>query len=930
MQQYPLLQTKLYIPPVRSELVSRPRLLERLNEGLDRKLAVISAPAGFGKTTLVSEWVQAISGVTPPIAVAWLSLDEDDNDAARFLVYLIAALRTIEAGIGDGLLSALQSPQPPPAEAVLISLINEIAALPSRIVLVFDDYHLIEAQPIHDAITFLLRHLPPQLHPVIASREDPHLPLARLRARGQLTELRATDLRFTPSEGAEFLNQAMGLQLSAEDVAALERRTEGWITGLRLAAISLQGRKDISGFVNSFTGSHHFVLDYLVEEVLEQQSESVQAFLLQTAVLERLTGSLCDAVRFGLGEPSRSSGGTAFTAPDSGQVTLEMLERANLFIVPLDDERRWYRYHHLFADLLRQRLRQTQPELVSTLHQRASEWYEQNGLMDEAIEHALRAKDLERAAHLIERVADAMWARGGNVRLRRWLDELPVELVLSKPQLCIFRAWELFSSGRLDAAEEFLQTAGLASEASTDHATVAECLQQGQPPGSGKLGVRGRAAAMWAWMAAYRRRNISGLIQHLRQALEDQHEQDPNWRSAAATTLSDVHAFRGDMPAAYQARLEALKACETAGNTYLSIYNSAKLALNLKAQGRLLQVQELCQQRVRLANEIGMSQTAVVGWLLATWGEVLAEMDDLDGASTLVARSIQLTEHGGDVVMFGWSCLCQTRVLFSRGDLAGAEESVQRVDKVARESVVPTWIVNQNAAWQSRIWLAQGKLEAAGQWVSERGLEPDEEPTHLGAFEYIALARILVAQGRWDETTILLQRMLEAAEVGGNTTRAIEIMMLQALAFQAGGDTTRAMASLERALALAEPEGFVRIFVDEGPPMAGLLYEALGRGIAPDYARRLLAAFPMPEPEQVGPPETQGPQPDLIEPLSERELEVLHLMAEGLTNPEIASRLLVSLHTVKTHARNIYGKLGVHNRTQAVTRARSLGVLPSI
>jgi len=383
------------------------------------------------------------------------------------------------------------------------------------------------------------------------------------------------------------------------------------------------------------------------------------------------------------------------------------------------------------------------------------------------------------------------------------------------------------------------------------------------------------------------------------------------------------------MPAAYQARLEALKACEAAGNTYLFMYNSAKLALNLKAQGRLLQVQELCQQRVRFANESGMSQTAVVGWLLAIWGEVLAEINDLDGALDLVEKSIELTERGGDVGMLGWSCLCLTRVLFSKGDMAGAEEIVQKMDKVAQESIVPTWIMNLNAAWQSRIWLAQDKLEAAAQWVRERRLEPDKAPTHVSGFEYIALARILIAQGRWDETTKLLQRMLEAAEVGGNTTREIEIMMLQALAFQAGGDTTRAMDALERVLTLAEPEGFIRIFVDEGPPMARLLYEALTRGIAPEYARRLLAAFPMPEPEQDGPPDTQAPESDLIEPLSERELEVLQLMAEGLTNPEIASRLFLSLHTVKTHARNIYGKLGVHNRTQAVTRARALGVLPA-
>jgi LuxR family maltose regulon positive regulatory protein len=474
MQQYPLLQTKLYIPPIRPELVSRSRLIERLNAGLDRELTVISAPAGFGKTTLVSEWVDHLrsDGAKEDQIenrIAWLSLDESDSDPTRFLAYLIAALRTIEprqqsaGNIGKGALSALQSPQPPPAEVVLTTLINEIAAIPDRILLVLDDCHLIEAQPIYDALTFLLEHLPPQMHLVIATREDPHLSLARLRARGQLTELRATDLRFTSSEAAEFLNQVMGLDLSMEDIAALETRTEGWIAGLQLAAISMQGRKDASSLIKSFTGSHRFVLDYLIEEVLEQQSESIQSFLLQTAVLNRLTGPLCDAVRFG--------GARSPTGQDNGQATLEMLDHANLFMVPLDEERRWYRYHHLFADLLRQRLNQTQPEQLPILHRRASEWYEQNGFADEAIEHALRAEDFERAAYLIEEQADAVWGRGEHTKLRRWLAGLPVELIFSKPHLCVLHAWELFTSGQQDAAEGSLQAAEKALHTSTDLAT---------------------------------------------------------------------------------------------------------------------------------------------------------------------------------------------------------------------------------------------------------------------------------------------------------------------------------------------------------------------------------------------------------------------------------------------------------------------------
>ena len=939
MQEQSLLATKLYVPPIRHGLVSRPRLIEQLNAGLTvqgafprtrdafpRALTLISAPAGFGKTTLVSEWVHQVEAHgDSPVHVAWLSLDEGDNDRARFLAYLLAALRTVEASIGKGVLSALQTPgsadssTAPPVEAVLTTLINEIAALPGRIVLVLDDHHTIESTPVDDALAFLLERLPPQMHLVIATREDPHLPLARLRARGQLTELRASDLRFTSSEAAEFLKKAMGLDLSAEDIAALEKRTEGWITGLHLAAISMQGRMDIAGFVQSFAGSHRYVLDYLVEEVLEQQLESVQTFLLQTAILDRLTGPLCDAVCFGEAETP--------LAQDNGRATLEMLERANLFIVPLDDERRWYRYHHLFADLLLQRLLQEQPEHIPTLHTRASGWYEQNGLIDEAIEHALRAEAFERTARLIEGAADAVWARGGDIKLWRWLDGLPAELVLSRQKLCTYRAWKLFVSGRQDEAERLLQVAGLAHDPSTGRATEAESKVVGQPPETSTLKVPSKAHGIRDWLAAYQRHRTSGLVQHLSQALERQPGQDLDWRGATATTLGDVHAFRGDMRAAYHARLEALQACEAAGNTYFYLYNSAKLALNLKTQGRLLGVRELCQQRVRLADENGMSQAAVTGWLLAIWGETLAEMNELDRALDLAHKGMGLAERGSDVMMLGWSCLSLTRVLFSTGDLAGAEAIVRKMDRVARESMVPTWIADLNAAWQSRIWLAQGELGAAVQWVRERGLEPDHAPDHLGAFAYIAYARILIARGRTDEAIDLLQRMLEPAEEGRNTTGAIEILSLQSLAFQGMGDTPRAMDALERALALAEPGGFVRIFVDEGPPMAPLLYEALTCGIAPKYSRQLLAAFPISEPEQEAPQDSQVAGSDLVEALSERELEVLELIAEGLTNPEIASRLFLSLHTVKSHARNIYGKLGVHNRTQAVVRARTLGIL---
>jgi LuxR family maltose regulon positive regulatory protein len=937
----PILATKLYIPPVRPELVSRSRLIDQLNNGLNRKLTLISAPAGFGKTTLVSDWLRQLD-----IPIAWVSLDESDNDPVRFLTYFIAALQIIEApqehtgDIGQGALSALQSSQPPPTETILTSLINDVAGIPDKLLLILDDYHLIEAQSIHDALTFLLERLPPQMHLVIASRDDPHLPLARLRARGQLTELRAIDLRFTSAEAAEFLNQVMGLNLSAEDITALEIRTEGWIAGLQLAALALQGtistqgQQDVTHFIKSFTGSHHFILDYLLEEVLEQQPEEIQAFLLRTSILDRLCGRLCDAVA-SVEATSRSTGTALLSSAKplgpsaSGQETLEYLQHANLFIIPLDEERRWYRYHHLFSDLLRQRLRQIQPEQVSTLHLQASEWYEQNGFVDEAIEYALRAEDFERAACLIEELAEIVWGRGEHTKLWSWLKALPAEQLSSRPRLCIFRAWVLFARGQQDAAELSLQAVeqALASDPTTD---TVEALP-GDPDRLADLDkatLQGRVATIRAFIASFRG-DGSEIIKYAHRALEYLPEQDSVWRSSAAIVLGDAYGFSGDVAAAHQARLEALKASEATGNIYLILIASLKLAVALRQQGRLQRVIEVCQQQSELVTEGGLSQSAIVGSLFAVWGEALCEKNNLDEAIEYTEKGVEHSKLGSDVGALGWSYLCLVRVLFSGQDLAGAEDAIHKMEKIGRESSVPPWVTNQMAAWQVRIWLAQEKLEAASQWMKECGLSLDGELPFLREPEYLALARIFIAQGRLTETTQLLQRLIETAESGERTSRVIEMLALQALAFQAGGDPAQAMIPLEKALTLAEPGGFIRIFVDEGSPMARLLYEARERNILPDYTGRLLAAFSVAQTDQPAPPKTHAPKSELVEPLSERELEVLQLVAEGLTNQEIATRLFLTLNTVKVHTRNIYGKLGVNNRTQAVARARDLGMLPS-
>jgi LuxR family maltose regulon positive regulatory protein len=983
-----LLSTKLYIPPVRPELVPRPRLIERLNAGLlgqnaslsegrfTRKLTLVSAPAGFGKTTLLSEWVADYR--ESKIRVAWLSLDAGDNDPARFLAYLIAAFKTIEESVGRGALGALQSPgfaiadTSPPTDELLTTLINQINVIPDGLILVLDDYHLITAPPVHDALSFLLDHLPRNVHLVIATRVDPPLPIARLRGHGQLTELRQTDLRFTLDEIAEFLNQVMGLELSADDVATLASRTEGWITGLQMAAISMQGREDTARFIQAFTGSNRHILDYLVEEVLQRQLDSVQTFLLQTSILDRLTGPLCDAT-LGIGESAsqrvsesasqRISKSASLQADDlqicrfadlPGQEILEYLERANLFVVPLDNERRWYRYHRLFADLLRQRLHQTAPDLVPTLHRRASAWYERNGLMAAAIEHARSAGDLERAVGLIDEHVETLWGRGEKATLSRWLEALPDEMVCSWPRLCVYHAFVLFMAGQLDEAGLRLQAA---------ERVLGSAAGEAAPPGSpGRSHVRSEAAlqGMIAAVRAYiafLQGDVPAIIQFSRQALQYLPDEKSMWRSAVAIVSGDAHSLSGDLVAAGEHYSEAVALSKAAGNIYFVLFASAKLAANESLLGRLHRVAEICQQGLQRANESGSSQTARAGVLYALWGTTLCQWNDLDGALRYARKGVELCERENNVVLLGASYLSLVRVLLARKDVAGAQDAIHKLERLARESDLPTWLTSPAAAWKARMWIAQGqgsvgrrdpsRLEVAARWSQERGLNAGDDLFYLRQEEYLALARLLIAQGSQrpggpylEEATGWLERLLHMAEAGGLAAKVIEIMALRALALQAQGDVAQALTALERALSLAEPAGFVRLFVDEGEPMARLLRQAVSRDIAPEYVSRLLAAFdqecsrfrvsdsgPMLTSTPDLEPETPELETQWVAPLSEREFDVLQLLATRLSSAEIAEELYISANTVRFHTKNIYGKLGVHRRSDAVDRARELGLL---
>jgi LuxR family transcriptional regulator, maltose regulon positive regulatory protein len=878
----PILATKLYIPAPRAKVVLRPRLIERLNEGLHRKLTLISAPAGFGKTTLLSEWV---AGCERP--VAWLSLDERDNDPKRFLNYLVAALQTIAANIGKGVLGMLQSPQPPPTESILTALLNEITTVPDNLTLVLDDYHVIDSKPIDNALTFLLEHLPPEAHLVIATREDPHLPLARLRARGQLTELRVTDLRFTPSEAAEFLNQVMGLKLSAEDIAALETRTEGWIAGLQLAAISMQGQKDVTGFIKSFTGSHHFVMDYLVEEVLQQQSESVQTFLLRTSILDRLCGPLCDAVLLDLSA--------------SGQETLEYLEQANLFIVALDNERRWYRYHHLFADLLRQRLHQSAASSIggermgaAELHIRASVWYENNGLEIEAFHHATAANDVERAERLIEGKGMPLHFRGAVAPVLNWLASLPTTVLDAWPSLWTSYASVLLVTGQTTGVEQKLQ--------------AAETALQGAELDDKTRDLVGRIAAIRATAAASQNQ-VETIIAQSRRALEYLHPDNLAFRTSTTWKLGFAYQLQGDRAAASRAYTEVISIGQASGNIIFTLMATIGLGILQEADNQLYLAAQTYRRVLQLFGDqpLPFASEAYFGLARAYY-----EWNDLDAAQQHGQQSVQLArliENTDRVV----ACeVFLARLKLAQGDAAEAAAILGRAGQFARQHNF-VYRMPEIVAAQVLTLLRQGNLAAAAQLAHTHELP-------------ISQARVHLAQGDTSTVLAVLEPLRRQAEAKGWEDERLKVMVLQAVAHHAHGEKDKAEQLLGDALALAEPGGFIRLFVDEGTPMAQLLSGAAAQGIMPDYTGKLLAVFEAEEQKSEDKSYPSKAQP-LIEPLSQRELEVLQLIAEGLSNREIGERLFLALITVKGHNQRIFGKLQVQRRTEAVARARELGLL---
>jgi len=877
----PILATKLYIPPVRRRSVPRPRLVERLNEGLaaGHRLTLVSAPAGFGKTTLVGEW---LAGCGRP--AAWLSLDAGDSDPSRFLTYLIAALQTVAAGIGNGVLALLQSPQPPPLESTLTALLNDVTTIPGDFVLVLDDYHVLDARPVDDALAFLVEHLPPQVHLVIATREDPALPLARLRARSQLTELRAADLRFTPSEAADFLNQVMDLDLSAEEVAALETRTEGWIAGLQLAAISMQGREDVAGFISSFAGSNRFVLDYLLEEVLQRQPERVQTFLLRTSILDRLCGPLCDAV--------------LLDASASSRETLLYLERANLFIVPLDNERRWYRYHHLFAELLRQRLRQSAVSSggVDEDHIRASEWYEDNALETEAFYHAAAANDIERAERLIIGGRIPQHSRAAVTAVFDWLDSLPRTVLDARPWLWVRSATVALNAGQTTGVEEKLQ----AAEKAMQNADLDDKTRD----------LIGQIAAVRATLALANYQP-EAMINQAHRALEYLQPDNLPSRGRALRTLGFAYQLQGDRAAARQAYTEAKTIRQASGNINLTVSATTGLGNVQESENQLYQAAETYRCSLQLLGDQAPSNADQEFIGLA---RIFYEWNDLDAAEQYGQQSLQLArQYVGAIDRF---ILCEVflaRLKLARRDVAGAAAMLAETEQSVRQNGFVRRMPEVAAA-RVLTFLRQGDVAAAAHVAQAHDLP-------------LSQARVHLAQGDPTAALAVLEPYRRRVEERAWADEQLKALVLLAVALDAHGERARAVEVLDEALALAEPGGFIRLFVDEGAPMARLLYEACSRGVHAAYVRQLLAAFPVDGTDEDVPPTTPAAGTRLAEPLSARELEVLPLIADGLTNQEIAVRLYLSLHTVKAHARNIYAKLGVSSRTQAVAKGRALGLL---
>lgn len=892
----PILTSKLQMPPLRPKLVQRPTLTTYLNTGLHRKVTLISAPAGFGKTTVAISWI-----IQRKIIAVWVSLDQRDSDLSRFLAHMIAAIQTLDDEIGRLASEALHSVQPLSIEAVLTSLLNEIVVIPDDFWLVLDDYHVLESPAIDEAMAFLLDHLPSQMHILIITREDPQLPLSRLRVRDQLTELHVDQLRFTYDETRKFLNQVMNLTLPTEDIEALEKRTEGWVAGLQLAALSLRERADTQDFIKAFTGSHRFVVDYLMEEVLHRQSDDVREFLLQTSLLDHLSGALCDAV----------------TGRDGGQQTLEMLERNNLFVVALDDERGWYRYHHLFGDALHSMLKSKRPDLIAVLHQRASDWYAKQNQLDGAIKHALLAQNFEQAANLIEIVWPTMSESYQAAQWFEWATQLPETIILKHPVLCLGYGWVKLQRGDFETAEVWFGRAEQWLDVPHEQKkqiVISDPRQFEELPASLHHARGYRALTLG---------DIPTALHYAEQTLEvNRHRHHTNYMQGMV--------MRG---LAYLANGDLIQANQTLSDftTYLETTNHVSDATELVfiigdiriTLGQLHAAHQVYENALGFLDRHGNPPVIGLKELYRGIADVYLVWHQLALAEENIIAAEETGEHG--ITRPNWLSrlyTTQAQLKIAQGDL---ETALHLLDEADNQAIpLPVLLKQPIPATKANIWIRQGKLDTAQRWAHQQALSPQGDITYLQEYDYVTLARLQLATYRAHpsdqlrtSTHNLLTKLQHTASAGNRMSHVIEVLILKALMYDSEQEQPHAMDALHQALTLAESQGHIRPFVDEGQPMADLLRRAVQQQITLKYTRRLLAAFDNPNS-----PRSEA-QP-LVDPLSERELDVLRLLKTELSGPEIARELYISLSTMRTHTRNIYGKLGVNNRRAAVRRATEL------
>ncbi|MFN8442862.1 MAG: LuxR C-terminal-related transcriptional regulator [Caldilineaceae bacterium] len=905
-----LLPTKLYAPPARAHLLHRPALFARLNHEELRPLTLIAAPAGFGKTTLVAEWMA--QNKQP---VAWLSLEDDDNEVGRFLTYLVAALRTLTNNdLGQDALAMLQSPQPPPVRSILHTLAHELIRDLPPSVLVLDDYHVINAQPIHNAVLFLLEHVP-ILRWIINTRVDPALPLGRLRARQQLLELRAADLRFSEGETSQLLNEIMQLALTVQSVQELHAKTEGWIAGLQLASLAMQGNPARSDFIHDFYGSHRYIADYLADEVLNHLPDHLQEFLLHTSILERMCAELCNAVNEDQTLPA--------------QTLLEELERANLFLIPLDGDRHWYRYHHLFADLLRQRLQHRQPQRVAELHRRAATWLAANGFLDDAIRHLIAGKALPQAADLLEQNHETLWMQGRVATLHHWLSFLPAELLADRPRLLLAQVWtHVLSDADATVITALFQQieAALAHAASTQAAEAQKNIRE----------LRGVLAAIRAVYHS-KHEESAAVIANAEQALADLPASIGSWRSIALMCLGFAHEMKGDVNAAETTFVEAIRLCQRIGNHYSAFVTARSLARTYLTQGKLHLAAATYRDALDQATQHGIGQLPHTAHVHINLGRLHYEWNDLEAAAAQLQMGIE--RHQDQAV--NWiqieAYLLLARVRWVQGEVATAEALIGQAEQLAQTSKFE-WIKVATASSLVTIRLLFGQDEGGEQWLVQAQPQWTDELNRISEGEHLSAARVLIHQHRTAEALSFLVHITQEAERSGRMKAVVESGVLAALAYQLQGERQSAKETLLKVLILAELEGYLRTFVDEGEAMRQLLIEcATWLGLHPNtaqnhklllYVDKVLTAFPQAVIQASEGLSTQKSKTQpLVEPLSDRELELLHLMAAGLSNQEIAERLIITLGTVKSHANHIFGKLGVQGRVKAINQARELALI---